>query len=85
MAAVETSRAAAVTSIRSAHRRWAPDIRTRELIAALIVLSFVLVAILAPWMAPEHPDKMNLLARYLGPEPGHILGTDHRGREIHSR
>ncbi|GAB6875932.1 nickel transporter permease [Thermaerobacter litoralis] len=51
-----------------------------------IVLAFVLVALLAPLLAPYHPtDDANLIERLQPPSAEHWLGTDHQGRDILSR
>ncbi len=52
---------------------------------AMVVILLVLVAILAPFIAPYDPsaiDQANLLA---APSSGHWLGTDSLGRDILSR
>lgn len=61
------------------------------LIGLCIVLLFVLIALLAPHIAPQDPGLSNLRARQLPPAwlPGgraeHLLGTDQLGRDILSR
>jgi peptide/nickel transport system permease protein len=58
---------------------------------AFIVVTFALIAILAPLVAPHDPYVQNLSNRLLSPvwnEQGtwqHILGTDHLGRDYLSR
>ncbi len=53
----------------------------------LVILSaFLLVAALAPYLAPMDPVKQNLSARLSPPgTEGHLLGTDQLGRDIFSR
>jgi peptide/nickel transport system permease protein len=53
----------------------------------LVILSaFLLVAALAPYLAPMDPFKQNLSARLSPPgTEGHLLGTDQLGRDIFSR
>jgi peptide/nickel transport system permease protein len=57
---------------------------------ALVLVGFVVMAVLAPQLAPFDPTTPNLRARLAppswggGPE-GHVLGTDHLGRDILSR
>lgn len=59
--------------------------------AALLLLSFVVVALLAPLLAPHSPTLGTLSARLLPPawvETGrteYLLGTDHLGRDVLSR
>jgi ABC-type dipeptide/oligopeptide/nickel transport system permease subunit len=45
----------------------------------------VLVAILAPVIAPYPPDQGNVLIANAGPSPAHLLGTDAVGRDLLSR
>ena len=51
-----------------------------------IILALVLIALLAPWIAPHDPFVQDLGNRLqpLGTE-GHVLGTDSLGRDILSR
>src|ERR1700689_1347786 len=51
---------------------------------ALLVL-VVLVAVLAPLIAPHSPTEVNLSSAYLGPSLEHPMGTDASGRDILSR
>jgi len=55
--------------------------------AAIAVLAaFVLVGLLAPWLAPHDPNTQDLGARLLPPlSDGHVLGTDALGRDVLSR
>lgn len=58
---------------------------------AIIVLSFILVAILAPFIAPHDPLKASIIKRLLPPSwvnggsTTYLLGTDEIGRDIFSR
>jgi peptide/nickel transport system permease protein len=56
-------------------------------VAGLVVaLTFILVAIFAPWVAPYSPDATDFNATLAPPfTPGHILGTDELGRDVLSR
>ncbi|WP_428944666.1 ABC transporter permease [Pantoea sp. FN060301] len=54
-------------------------------IGAVIVLFFVIVALLAPWLAPFDPIKANFLAVRKAPSALYWLGTDELGRDILSR
>jgi len=51
----------------------------------LIIVFWVLVAILAPWIAPYDPVAHNYSALLVGPSPQHWFGTDNFGRDILSR
>jgi peptide/nickel transport system permease protein len=46
---------------------------------------FALCAILAPWLAPHDPARLDLAGRLLAPGHGHWFGTDELGRDILSR
>lgn len=52
-------------------------------LAVIVVL--VTSALLAPWVAPYDPSKMDVRARLQGPSLKHVLGTDNFGRDIFSR
>lgn len=51
----------------------------------LIVLFFVVVALLAPYIAPYDPAQINLLNVNAPPSAEHWLGTDSIGRDVFSR
>lgn len=55
------------------------------MIGAVIVVFFVLLALLAPWIAPFDPIKANFLAVRKAPSALYWLGTDELGRDILSR
>jgi peptide/nickel transport system permease protein len=50
-----------------------------------IVVGWITVAILAPWLAPYRPLAQSIVGRLQGPSPVHWLGTDPLGRDILSR
>jgi len=57
-------------------------------LALAIVVLFVAVALLAPWIAPypaQGAGTPNVLAKLSPPSAGYWLGTDHLGRDILSR
>lgn len=54
-------------------------------IGGIIVVAFVLVAVLAPFVAPQDPNKMNLDHALERPNPRFLLGTDYSGRDMLSR
>jgi peptide/nickel transport system permease protein len=45
----------------------------------------VVLAVLAPVLAPYTPDQTDILNQSLGPSSAHLLGTDSLGRDILSR
>ncbi|WP_017812724.1 MULTISPECIES: nickel ABC transporter permease subunit NikC [Paenibacillus] len=51
------------------------------LICSIIIALFFIVALLAPWIAPHSPIKVDLLQKLKGPSMDHWLGTDHLGRD----
>jgi len=54
-------------------------------IGGLIVLSLVLMALFAPWLAPYDPYDINVRERLLPPSFTHPFGTDDLGRDLFSR
>jgi len=50
-----------------------------------ITLAIVLTAILSISYTPYQPNRMNLSARFQGPDANHWFGTDQYGRDIFSR
>jgi peptide/nickel transport system permease protein len=50
-----------------------------------IACVLVIVALLAPWIAPADPASQDLSARLEGPSLRHWMGTDELGRDILSR
>jgi len=52
---------------------------------AVLVALFVVVSILAPWIAPYDPLVQDYTAAFQGPSWSHWLGTDSFGRDMLSR
>ena len=50
-----------------------------------IVIAWVLVAVLAPWISPYPPDAQDVVNRLQPPDAAHWLGTDVLGRDVFSR
>jgi peptide/nickel transport system permease protein len=50
-----------------------------------ILILLLLVAVLAPWIAPQPPADQDLARRLEAPTPGHPLGRDELGRDVLSR
>ena len=68
----------------------APVIRPRSLPASLVVggtlvLSLLVVAALAQWIAPYPYDQMHIRDRFLAPSLHYLAGTDEYGRDVFSR
>lgn len=57
------------------------------MISLVVVILLVLMAIFAPWIAPQNPNEFdtNNLNPYAPPSAQHWLGTDELGRDIFSR
>lgn len=77
------TRAAERTALRMAGRRFWRNANAR--IGFTLIVFFVLVAVLAPRIAPEGIDEENLVGRLKAPSAAHLLGTDELGRDIFSR
>jgi peptide/nickel transport system permease protein len=54
-------------------------------VGAAIVGAIVVLALLAPWIAPHPWDTMNVRARFLAPSATYWFGTDEFGRDVLSR
>lgn len=55
-------------------------------VAGLVIIAiFILLALLAPMIAPYDPKTQNLAPAYANPSPEHWLGTDDLGRDVFSR
>jgi peptide/nickel transport system permease protein len=52
---------------------------------SVIVLTLIIVAIFAPWIAPYNPDKQDLSLALNNPSRQHLLGNDGIGRDTLSR
>lgn len=50
-----------------------------------VVIFWIVVAIVAPLVAPYGPLQQNILHRLEAPEAGHLFGTDDLGRDVLSR
>lgn len=55
------------------------------MIPGIILILFVLIAVLAPWLTPQDPYAMHGKEGLLGPSAAHFLGTDEYGRDLLSR
>lgn len=52
-------------------------------IPMVVMLAFILVGIFGPWISPHDYGAQDLANRFAPPgTPGHILGTDHLGRDM---
>ncbi|SFV16127.1 peptide/nickel transport system permease protein [Methylobacterium sp. 174MFSha1.1] len=55
------------------------------MIGAVTVLAVIVLAILAPWIAPYDPNEQDPVAALMGPSAEHWFGTDFFGRDVLSR
>jgi peptide/nickel transport system permease protein len=55
------------------------------LIGFIIITSILLLAIIAPLIAPYDPDAIDVKAILLSPSSQHFMGTDGLGRDVFSR
>ncbi|MBB6488817.1 ABC transporter permease [Rhizobium lusitanum] len=54
-------------------------------IGLVILVVFVLLAVLAPWIAPYNPYKLSIVNRLKPPSGVYWFGTDEFGRDVFSR
>jgi len=72
----------------TAHPRMLPRLHVKAFTGGLIVLTFILVGIFGPMLAPHDPNKQQLTAMMKAPQgigSANALGTDNLGRDILSR
>lgn len=72
---------ASATGARRAPRR----VPKAAIFGIIVIIGFVLVAALAPLIAPHDPSAVDLAGAFAGPSSGHPLGQDGAGRDILSR
>jgi len=82
-AAVAVAGDARPTSLVRAWRRAAR--RPPALAGAAVVLFYVVLAVAAPWIAPDDPLRTDWSAIRKGPSAAHLFGTDDLGRDVLSR
>ena len=66
-------------------RAWRRLRRRGALVGLAVVLLFVAVALLAPWLAPYDPIETSWSAVRKAPSAAHWFGTDDIGRDVLSR
>ena len=49
------------------------------------VVAWIVIALLAPWIAPYEPNAVDVTSRLLPPSAEHWMGTDTLGRDVFSR
>jgi peptide/nickel transport system permease protein len=68
---------------RLALRRFAS--RPAAVVALFVVVFFIVVAVFAPWIAPDDPIKTSWSLIRNAPSWAHWMGTDENGRDVLSR
>ena len=66
-------------------RRAVADLSRSAQVGVILVGAIVLLALLAPWIAPHDPLAQNPIDRLADPSTSHWLGTDELGRDVLSR
>ncbi len=57
--------------------------RGRLIILGVVLMGLpLLAALLAPWVAPAAPGRLDPMHRLLAPGGGHVFGTDEMGRDL---
>lgn len=68
-----------------ARMAWTADMPAKFWVGAVIVVIYVLLALLAPVVAPHDPNAQDVVNRLAGPSWDHLSGTDELGRDVFSR
>jgi peptide/nickel transport system permease protein len=79
----EAGPAGQATRLQRAWRRAAR--RPPALIGAMVVLLYLLLALGAPWIAPDDPLRTDWSQTRKAPSAAHLFGTDDLGRDVLSR
>jgi peptide/nickel transport system permease protein len=72
-------------------RWWRRPGLLQTVVGLALVVPFLVIAVLAPWISPHDPNAIDLVHRLTPPawqsggDPSHLLGTDHLGRDLLSR
>lgn len=75
-----------MNSVLSLHVIFTKARSSAALSIGIVLLAFiVLVALLAPWIAPHDPDAQNIVKKLSGSSEAFWLGTDAFGRDVLSR
>ncbi|WP_083747384.1 ABC transporter permease [Teichococcus deserti] len=79
--------ATTATSLPRATPRWRRRLRRYgpAWFGGGIVLAWILIALLAPWISPYQPNAVDVTARLQPPSATHWMGTDTLGRDVFSR
>ncbi|SAL34856.1 ABC transporter permease [Caballeronia humi] len=86
MATLPVTDAAVEKLPRRRRRGLAKFMKNRAAVAgALIVVFVVVIALLAPWLAPYDPIQASFMTVRKAPDAAHWFGTDELGRDVLSR
>lgn len=86
MATEATNGSSMLTISKRRDHVWRRFLRNRRaVVGAVVLISFCLMALLAPAVAPYPAEHQRLVDRLEPPGPDHIMGTDGLGRDIFSR
>jgi peptide/nickel transport system permease protein len=66
-------------------KQWLRASRFNLILGLAILTALALVALLAPWIAPQNPYHIDYTAIAQGASANHVLGTDSIGRDLLSR
>lgn len=71
---------------RTGSRAWERFKKNRMAVISLVILAaLIILALLAPVIAPYDPAEQDLLNRLKAPSSGHWFGTDDLGRDVFTR
>ena len=80
------SATAAVTEVQRPGGLWLAFSKNKlSWVGLALLAAIVLVAVLAPWLAPHDPLEQNIVVRLEPPSAEYWLGTDSYGRDVLSR
>jgi len=83
---VSAAPGAQIALVSQRRRAWRTFSRNRSALVGLVmVVLIILVALLAPVLAPHDPLTQSTINRLQGPSDGHLLGRDGFGRDVFSR
>ena len=83
---IGTPAALPALGVRKGRSTWQILLRNRmAMLGAAVVLAWMLVALLAPILAPYDPIEQDVRGRLQGPSAAHLLGVDELGRDVLSR
>jgi peptide/nickel transport system permease protein len=87
VSAVDLEGSTLATTARAGRREIVRSLLRRPagVFGLVVVVLLLLVAVFAPWLAPQDPYAQDVVARFSPPSSAHLLGTDELGRDTLSR